>query len=412
MVSDRAFGDLPGVADESNRPTVDPRHQDAALIEDVIIAGPTARSAAELARRLSDAGVRVGVFRDSGEPDADGIDRPGRTAVLVHRETSVTAARERGFGLVIGVGRTAESARRLRDRGADHVVEDLAEVRVRHLVGRMSNLPDALAHFTEVVDRISGRQMAVFFDFDGTLSPIVEQPETAALTGGAAQALESLSHRCPVGVLSGRDLGDVRERVGVPGLWYAGSHGFETASPDGTRHRNETAAQAIPLLHQAALELTERLAPSLGVVVEHKRYAVAVHYRNASTDATAPVTAAARDIGRRLGLRVTSGRKVVELRPDVDWDKGRTLNWIAGQISDDRRVLPIFLGDDLTDEDGFDAVHDDGLGVVVRHDEDGDRATNARFSLDDPDHVRQFIDRLIELSDRDGRPPVTAARPG
>lgn len=125
----------------------------------------------------------------------------------------------------------------------------------------------------------------------------------------------------------GRGLDDIRERVSIPGLWYAGSHGWMVA-PDGTYHHNETAAHAVPMLANAADELRQRLSSIPGVVVEHKRYAVAVHYRNAAEGAAAAVTAAVHDAGRRSGL-VTSGRMVVELRPNLDWDKGRTLEWIA-----------------------------------------------------------------------------------
>jgi trehalose-phosphatase len=133
--------------------------------------------------------------------------------------------------------------------------------------------------------------------------------------------------------------------------------------------------------------------------VEHKRYAVAVHFRNAGPDAAGTVTAAVHDVGKRNGLRVTSGRKVVELRPDVDWDKGKTLQWIAGEMTGDGALLPIFVGDDLTDEDAFDAVLNDGIGIVVRHSEDGDRATAARYCLDDPRRVREFIEMLSQPSE-------------
>jgi trehalose-phosphatase len=132
--------------------------------------------------------------------------------------------------------------------------------------------------------------------------------------------------------------------------------------------------------------------------VEHKRYAVAVHYRNAAPEAARTVTAAVHDVGRSSGLKVTSGRKVVELRPDVDWDKGKTLEWIAARVAGQEPLLPIFLGDDLTDEDGFDSVLHDGVGIMVRHTEDGDRATAARYCLEDPQQVREFIERLVEQS--------------
>ena len=129
--------------------------------------------------------------------------------------------------------------------------------------------------------------------------------------------------------------------------------------------------------------------------MEHKRYAVAVHYRNAAPDAAGAVRAAVRDVGERHGLTMTAGRKVFELRPNVDWDKGKTLEWILEKVTDGDPLLPIFIGDDLTDEDAFDSVLHDGIGIVVRHTEDGDRSTAARYSLNDPDQVREFLDRLL-----------------
>ena len=401
---------------------------------------PVFESTVALVRRLREAGVRVGVFSASrncravlesakidglfevrvdgvvaeqlglpGKPDpamlveaARMLDvRPGRTAVVEDSEAGVIAARAGGVGLVIGVDRGRDTAERLHDCGADVVVGDLAEVQVRSIARRMSTLPDALAAFGQIAGVVSARRPAIFFDFDGTLSPIVEQPGAAALAPGTDDALRALAALYPVAVLSGRDLADIRERVGIPGLWYAGSHGFEMVGPDGTYHSNDAAAEAIPLLEQAAGELAEQLARHPGVVVEHKRYAVAVHYRNAAPEAGAAVTAAVHNAGNRLGLKVTAGRKVVELRPNIAWDKGRTLEWIVDQIAGEETLLPIFLGDDLTDEDGFDAVLHDGVGIVVRHSEDGDRATGARFCLEDPDHVREFIERLVAQCDID-----------
>ncbi len=401
---------------------------------------PVFESTVALVRRLIGTGVRVAVFSASrncatvlqtagiadlfearvdgvvadeldlpGKPDPAMLleaarrlgARPGRTVVVEDSEAGVTAGRAGGFGLVIGVDRTGEGGATLKECGADVVVGDLAEVLVRSIDRRMSTLPDALAAFGQLAGVVGARRPAIFFDFDGTLSDIVDQPGAAALVPGAAKALLSLAALYPVAVLSGRGLEDIQARVGLPGLWYAGSHGFEMVGPDGRYHRNETAAEAIPVLADAAAELTERLASIRGVTVEHKRYAVAVHYRNAAPEAATAVTAAVHDVGGRNRLKVTSGRKVVELRPNLDWDKGRTLQWIVDQVSGEEPLLPIFVGDDLTDEDGFDSVLHDGIGIVVRHLEDGDRATAARFSLDDPAHVREFIERLVEQCDID-----------
>ena len=316
-------------------------------------------------------------------------------------EAGTRAGRDGGFALVIGVDRSGDRAELLLDCGADRIVGDLAEVGVRVIDRRMSTLPDALRSFNQIAGVAGARRPAFFFDFDGTLSEIVDDPDAATLVPGAAKALTSLAALYPVAVLSGRGLSDIRERIDIPGLWYAGSHGFETVSPDGSAYSNETAAAAVPALETAAADLAGRFAAIEGVAVEHKRYAVAVHYRNAAAHVAPSISAAVHDIGRRLGLKVTTGRKVVELRPDIDWDKGRTLRWIVERITGQEPLLPIFIGDDLTDEDAFDAVLHDGIGIVVRHTEDGDRATGARYSLDNPDRVREFIERLVRQCDID-----------
>jgi alpha,alpha-trehalase len=112
------------------------------------------------------------------------------------------------------------------------------------------------------------------------------------------------------------------------------------------------------------------------------------------------VVAATRACGRAHGLRITTGRKVIELRPDIDWDKGTTIAWLLDRIEGGDHtsglgaVLPIYLGDDITDEDAFDAIQSDGVGIVVRHQEDGDRPSAAWFSLEDPPAVVDFARRL------------------
>jgi trehalose 6-phosphate phosphatase len=336
--------------------TIDPRRHDAVLFD------PAFTTPQALIAQLHDAGVRTGTF------GADQDFRAGRCVVVAASEQVATAARDAGFALVI---------------------EDLDEIGVRTGDLRMSQLPDATRLLDESLDA-----PAVFFDFDGTLSDIVDDPDAAQLVAGAADALRHLAARCPVAILSGRDLADVSARVGLPGLWYAGSHGFELTAPDGTHHQNEAAAAAIPILEQAAAQLRERLGPIPGVRVEHKRFGVAVHYRNAARDRVGEVMAAVRAAGQRDALRVTTGREVIELRPDLDWDKGKTLHWVLDHL--DAGVTPLFLGDDITDEDAFDAVRETGIPILVRHNDDGDRATAALFALDSPAAAAEFVDRLAQ----------------
>ncbi|MEB3034012.1 trehalose-phosphatase [[Mycobacterium] nativiensis] len=355
--------------------TIDPRRHDAVLF---CFDGAVP---AALAERLQRAGVRAAPVSSSDDlvPAAGRLAvLPGRCVVVIDSESGVTDARSAGFALVIGVGCD----------GGDAVVADLDEIAVRTGDRPMSALPDALAVLAEL------SHPAVFFDFDGTLSDIVDDPDAARPVDGAVDALAALAARCPVAVLSGRDLADVRARVGLDGIWYAGSHGFELTGPDGTHHQNDAAAGAALMLAGAAGSLNEQLGTIPGIMVEHKRFAVAVHYRNAARDRVGEVLAAVRETGRRRGFRVTTGREVIELRPEIDWDKGRTLHWILDRLGP---VTPVFLGDDITDEDAFDAVNDlAGVGIIVRHTDDGDRATAARYALDSPAAAAEFTAQLAE----------------
>jgi alpha,alpha-trehalase len=408
--------------------TIDPRCYDTVIfdLDNVTtdagtgprLAGPTLA----LAARLQAAGVCTGVCSSSldhqqvlaaadagdlghrdvpGTPELTDLSetakrlgvRPDRCVVIVDSEAGVVAGRAAGFALVVVLGQT-RNAEKLRRNGADAVVADLAEVTVRCGDRRMSTLPDALQSYAQIVAVVAARRPAVLLDFDGTLSAIVNEPDAATLIDGGADALKALAAQCDVAVLSGRDLADIVSRIGLPGIWYAGSHGFELAAPDGTYHQNEDAASAIDPLEQTAAELRDRFADLDGVHVEHKRFAVAVHYRNAAPEAVRQVTATVHTIGQQRELRVTMGRKIIELRPDIPWDKGKMLRWILRQIDGPDPLLPIYIGDDLTDEDAFDAVRRDGIGIVVRHDEDGDRPSAARFALDGPVAVREFIERL------------------
>ncbi|MGV9539750.1 trehalose-phosphatase [Nocardia beijingensis] len=391
-------------------------------------------STVALVRRLGEAGIRTGVFSASrncaevltaaGVSDlftvrVDGIDaeklglpgkpdpsmlleaarrlgaEPDRTVVVEDAEAGVAAGRSGGFALVLGVDRHA-GADRLLAHGADFVVADLAQVRLRGGFLRMSEVPDAMACWSRIVDLLGGEKPAVLLDFDGTVAEIVADPTAAEPVDGVAAALTTLATQCPVAVISGRDLDDLRDRVGVDGIWYAGSHGFELLAPDGTRHVHDAVPGAERALAEAAGELRRRLDDIPGALVEHKRFAVAVHHRNVATENVGRVIAAVHEAGRAAGLRVTHGRRVTELRPDVDWDKGAALRWILDRLT--VPVSPIYLGDDLTDEDAFDAVEADGIAIVVRAEETGDRHTAARYSVAGPRQVRAFLERLAELS--------------
>ncbi|HET7742167.1 MAG TPA: trehalose-phosphatase [Mycobacterium sp.] len=351
----------------------------------------------------------AGQSAEGGEPDPGLLleaagrlgTRPDRCVVVDQTRAGVLAGRNGGFGMVVGFDATD----RLDDLiawGADAAVTDPSSVTVRAAYRRVSDLDKALASVEMLGAVLATRQAAVFADFDGTLSPIVDDPAAASILPLARDALTALAASCPVAILSGRDVLDVRARVDVPGLWYAGNHGLEIVSPVGAHHDNGEALSSHPALSRAEDALREQLNGIPGAEVERKRHAVAVHYRRVEPQLVAAVISAVHIAGRRESLRVMHGRKVIELRPDMDWDKGTALLWIASQLGA-KEVTPLYLGDDLTDEDAFDAVERDGIGIVVGHDEDGDRLTSARLAVDDPQQVAELLTAIESRFDTEQR---------
>ncbi|MDH5210670.1 MAG: trehalose-phosphatase [Betaproteobacteria bacterium] len=241
-----------------------------------------------------------------------------------------------------------------------------------------------------ILEAARGRPLAVFLDYDGTLTPIVERPEDAVLDEATRGVLRRLAGRHAVAVVSGRDLQDVRARVGIEGLTYAGCHGFEIAGPRGNRVHGAAAAAA-PQLAAAADQVARDTHDLPGVQLERKRFTLAVHYRRArESDVHAVRAAVARAQARHPALRVTSGKKVFELQPDVDWDKGRAVLWLIETL-ELQDALPVYIGDDVTDEDAFRALGDRGIGIVVL---DAPRDSAARYVLPDTAAVRDLLAAL------------------
>jgi len=210
--------------------------------------------------------------------------------------------------------------------------------------------------------------LLVALDFDGTLAPIVPEPEAAAILPEARAALEQLRRRpdTRLAVVSGRALADVHGRVGVPGLIYAGNHGLEIEG-DGLRWSHPEAAALRERLEACGRALTAELAPLDGVWVEDKGLTLSVHYRRA-TDPEAG--ARAWEAAQRLcddGLRLTPGKAVINVVPAVDWDKGSAVRAILDRLDPDGRlgIWAVFIGDDRTDEDAFRALEGRGDGVLV-----------------------------------------------
>ncbi len=318
---------------------------------------------------------------------------PERAVVVEDAIAGVEAGRDGHFGLVVGVNRSGETGV-LKEHGAHVEVADLDEVVVADggpaATADLQTLPSALEHAEEIRWRMAGKRIAVFLDYDGTLTPIVDHPDLAVLGDEMRATIEDLAGRCTVAIISGRDLDDVRDKVRIESIYYAGSHGFDIAGPRGWRTQNEQGKAFLPVLDQAEAELREPLGSIPGAWVERKKFAIAVHYRQArEEDVPAIEQVVDRVLAGHPELRKSGGKKVYELRPQIEWHKGKAVLWLLGVLGlDQTDVLPFYVGDDVTDEDAFRALNSKGIGIVVR---DESRQTAARFALQDPEEVRRFL---------------------
>ena len=254
--------------------------------------------------------------------------------------------------------------------------------------------PNALAHRQTIVERLQGRAPVVFLDFDGTLTPIVGRPELAALNGRMHETLERLSRTVTTAIVSGRACADVRKRVGIERLYYAGNHGLEIEGPDGASHYR-LGDEYREDIQGFADEISKRLSHIDGVIVENKDLSLSVHYRLARSAHAAEIESAVDSLlahFRRLHKR--HGKKVFEIRPGIDWHKGKAVLWLL-QALEATLESAIYIGDDETDEDAFRELHGRGLGVRVGR---GGATSAADYILEDTDQVRRFLEMLISLA--------------
>ncbi|MDD5557736.1 MAG: trehalose-phosphatase [bacterium] len=315
--------------------------------------------------------------------------KPARAIVVEDAIAGVQAGRAGAFGLVIGVARKGD-AESLLGNGADTAVEDLSQIEITDGGEAMHALPSALERFEEIAGAARGKRIAVFLDYDGTLTPIVETPDRAIMSEEMRAAVVELSRCCTVGIISGRDLEDVRDKVKIDSIVYAGSHGFDVVGPEGLHVAHQVGTEFLPVLDEAEGELLRELGSIPGVLVERKRFAIAVHYRLVAQEKVESIEEAVDRVSAgRPELRKARGKKIFELQPAIDWHKGKAVLSLLGALRmDGTDVLPIYMGDDVTDEDAFRALRGRGIGIVVW---DEPYETAATYSLHDPDEVGEFL---------------------
>ncbi|PKI65751.1 hypothetical protein CRG98_013823 [Punica granatum] len=284
----------------------------------------------------------------------------------------------------------------------------------------MLKYPSGLSSFEQIASYAKGKKIVLFLDYDGTLSPIVDNPDCAIMSKSMRAAVRKAANCFPTAIISGRSRDKVLEFVKLTELYYAGSHGMDIMGPvrkssynDHIEHRVkqilmlcvqrkevnifQPASEFLPMINEVFNSLVESTKDIAGARVENNKFCVSVHYRNVDPANWPVVGGIVQDMLKDYPrLRLTHGRKVLEVRPVINWDKGKAVVFLLESLGLNERedVLPIYVGDDRTDEDAFKVLREGnrGYGILVSS---VPKESSAHYSLRDPSEVMEFLKLLV-----------------
>ncbi len=245
----------------------------------------------------------------------------------------------------------------------------------------------------------------LFLDYDGTLTPIVESPDKAIISRKTMEILRGLSKNphCKVAIISGRALKDIKNKIGLEGIIYAGNHGLEINDPK-IKFKTPVSMRYMAILKKIKTILKKKLSKIRGVIVEDKGLTLSVHYRLVDKKDVWLVktifheTLAYYIVSNKIKIR--PGKKVLEIRPPLEWDKGKIVLWLLTRLKfvfGKEPCVPIYIGDDTTDEDAFRALKNTGLTVFV-----GDPGNpHAKYYLRNTQEVTEFLGQILKIKTGD-----------
>ncbi|XP_077229080.1 putative trehalose-phosphate phosphatase 6 isoform X2 [Tasmannia lanceolata] len=275
--------------------------------------------------------------------------------------------------------------------------------------------PSALRMFDRMMNAAKGKRVVVFLDYDGTLSPIVDDPDQAFMSDSMRSAVREVARYFPTAIVSGRCRDKVYEFVQLGDVYYAGSHGMDIMTPlrpikyGDTKFQSrvvdtkgneavlfQPAQEFLPVIEEISKVLEEKTKKVSGVMIENNKFCLSVHYRRVSEEDWSTLEEIVKTVLKEYpDFRITRGRKVIEIRPSIQWDKGHALEYLLDTLGFGKSndVLPLYIGDDRTDEDAFKVLQRRGQGypIIVSS---VPKDTNASYSLRDPSDVLSFLLRL------------------
>jgi len=258
-----------------------------------------------------------------------------------------------------------------------------------------------LAQLELFKESLKDKYILLFLDYDGTLAPIVGVPQEADAGEEMKQLLKGLSQtpHCQVAIVTGRALSDIKARVGLENIIYVANHGFEISGAS-VQLENTTFPTCRIIFDHIIAELQKHSSALPGLLIEDKGVTLSIHYRLVEKEKQAGVEKEILKVThpyqklKEISLR--KGKKVCEIRPPTDWDKGKAVQWLLKEhrvALHNKTAIALYIGDDETDEDAFTALHDQAITIRVGR----LRGSKAQYYLDNVDQVRELLAIIFSL---------------
>jgi len=228
-------------------------------------------------------------------------------------------------------------------------------------------------------------------DFDGTLAPIVADPRSARMDARTRAALGNIAQKYPVAIITGRSLAFIRRKVTFRNMAFAGNHGFEFFIHGKAQSFTLPKRVAIAL-EEMRVQMRELVRRHTGVVLEDKTHTLSLHYRFAPRHEHAKIRAAVRVAAKATKyIRIIDGVLVYNILPAVQRDKGVAATFMYARLARRAQFVPLFIGDDHTDEDAFKALR---RGITIKV---GKSSSDARYYLRTQRDVATFLQAIADM---------------
>ncbi len=250
----------------------------------------------------------------------------------------------------------------------------------------------------ELGARLQKAPLFLFMDYDGTLAPIAETPAKAKILPENKKILEELSNLPGVrlAIISGRELEDIKSRIGLKNIIYSANHGLEIDGPK-IKFKSPVKPDFRKIIKSIHDSLKNKLAEIEGALIEDKGLSLSLHYRLVKEAEVPKVKALFHELViiplLKNKIKITRGKKALEIRPQVEWDKGKVVLWLLARqqfAQGDKEVLPVYIGDDVTDEDAFKVLRNKGITIAIGK----TSGSYAQFYLNDAAEVGEFLRRI------------------